>query len=130
MVDNILSGTSVQTLSPRAVTLEAEPKSLEIDLQRTVIMVIDMQNVFAAKGGLFDVHGMDISPCRKTIAPIEKITNMARSKEVTVIYTVQTYSPDMYDTGGPSSPNWRKEPTLVMCRKYPEHTDKGCFRNT
>ncbi len=130
MVDSILPGMSSQTFSPQAVTLEAEPESLEIDLQRTVIMVIDMQNVFAAKGGLFDVHGMDISPCRKTIAPIEKITNMARSKEVTVIYTVHTYSPDMYDTGGPSSPNWWKEPTLVMCRKYPEHADKGCFRNT
>lgn len=130
MVDNILSGMSVRTFSPRAVTLEAEPKPLEIELQRTVIMVIDMQNVFVAKGGLFDVHGMDISSCRKTIATIKKITNIARAKGVMVIYTVHAYSADMYDTGGPNSPNWWKEPTLVMCRKFPEHADKGCFRNT
>ena len=112
------------------VILEAEPGPLEIDLQRTAVMVIDMQNAFAAKGGWLDLQGFDISATLKTIDPINKITGAARAKGVKVVYTAHVYSSDMHDTGGPNSPNWWKEPTLVMCREQPEHADKGCIRNT
>ncbi len=32
--------------------LEAEPEPLEIDLQKTAVVVIDMQNTFVSKGGV------------------------------------------------------------------------------
>ena len=43
------------------VTLQAEPEPLEIDVTRMAILVIDMQNAFARKGGLFDLWGHDLS---------------------------------------------------------------------
>ena len=37
--------------------LQAEPKPLEIDLQRTAIVIVDMQNAFVSKGGMLDLMG-------------------------------------------------------------------------
>ena len=34
------------------VRLQAKPESIDIDLQRTAIVVVDMQNSFVAKGGI------------------------------------------------------------------------------
>src|SRR5262249_52458240 len=38
----------------RLVTIEAKPGPIGIDLARTAIVVVDMQNDFGAKGGMFD----------------------------------------------------------------------------
>ena len=90
------SATSGQAL----VTLETIPKPLEIDLQRTAVMIIDMQNCFASKGGMFDLWGFDITPCQRIIDPINRIASVARSSGVRVIYTVHQYSPDLREGGG------------------------------
>lgn len=37
------------------VTLQAEPRPLEMDLDRTAILIIDMQNAFINKGGMLDL---------------------------------------------------------------------------
>lgn len=42
--------------------LQTEPEPLEIDLKRTAVVIIDMQNTFVSKGGFFDLLGADISP--------------------------------------------------------------------
>jgi nicotinamidase-related amidase len=44
--------------------VEATPASLDIDLSKTVVLVIDMQNDFGAKGGMFDRAGIDLSIIR------------------------------------------------------------------
>ena len=38
-------------------TLRARPESLEIDPRRTAVIVVDMQNAFATRGGMFDIAG-------------------------------------------------------------------------
>ena len=43
------------------ITLIARPNQLSIDLRRTAVVVVDMQNAFASKGGMFDLAGFDIS---------------------------------------------------------------------
>jgi len=42
------------------VTIEARPEPLKIDLARTAILVIDMQNDFCSPGGGFDRAGISI----------------------------------------------------------------------
>jgi len=37
------------------VTLRARPEPVEIDLKRTAVVVVDMQNAFVSKGGMFDL---------------------------------------------------------------------------
>ena len=39
------------------VTLQARPQPIAIDLARTALVVVDMQNSFVAKGGMFDLAG-------------------------------------------------------------------------
>ena len=45
----------------RIVSVEAEPEPISIDIGRTAALVVDMQNDFGAKGGMFDRAGIDIS---------------------------------------------------------------------
>lgn len=129
MNEQVISGMPAPTPALQPVTLEAKTEPLEIDLQRTALMVIDMQNAFAAKGGWHDLWGGHLSEALKIIDVIKKVTKAARAKGINVIYTAHEYSADFRETGGPSSPNWR-EPTLAMCRERPEHADKGCMRGT
>ncbi len=112
------------------ILLEAEPEPLAIDLQRTAVMVIDMQHGFVSKGAFFDLLKIDISLAQKIIDPIRRITNTARAKGMKVIYTAHQYSPDLHDSGGPNSPSWYKENSLHLYREHPEWRDKLLIRDT
>lgn len=119
----------IPALAP--VLVQAEPEPLEIDLQRTAVMVIDMQNAFVSKGGMFDLWGRDMSRWHKIIEPIKKITRAARVKGCKVIYTASVYSPDLHDSGGPNSPLWYKDRGLIEYRDGPsERRDKFLIRGT
>ena len=54
------------------VTLSADPKPLELDVKRTAVLIIDMQNAFCRKGGMFDLGGRDISLIPQTYGPIRQ----------------------------------------------------------
>jgi len=106
------------------VTLKARPEPVKIDLARTAVVVVDMQNAFASKGGMFDLVGQDISGAKSVIANNKKVITAARAAGVKVIYLNMTYSPDMSDSGGPGSPNWHKEFGLVAMNKNPQYKGK------
>ncbi len=121
--------TPTRTSAREPVILEAEPEALEIDLQRTAVIVIDMQNAFVSKGAMFDLLGLDISDNPKIIEPIKKITSTARAKGVKVIYVVHRLSPDLREGGGPNSTYWYKG-ELAAYRQHPEWRDKLIIRET
>jgi ureidoacrylate peracid hydrolase len=106
------------------VTVQAEPEPLEIDLSRAAVIVIDMQNTFVHRGGIFDLAGFDISATEKIIGPCREIVKVAREKGIKVIYTQMGYSPDLSDSGSPDSPLWRKSRGLPLLRQRPELRDK------
>lgn len=108
MNNQIVRTLQLQAIAPAPVLLQAEPEPLEIDLRRTAIMVIDMQNAFVSKGGFFDQRGYDTSAYQQTIRTINKINATARAKGVKVIYIAHRVSPDLRETGGPSSGYWHK----------------------
>jgi len=109
--------------------LHAEPQSLEIDRQSTAIIVIDMQNAFVSKGGMYELRGIDISGCQKIIEPIRQVIRAAHVRGIKVVYIVTRYSPDLHEGGGPNSPNWYKG-TLTTYHKHPEWGDKLLTRYT
>ncbi len=111
------------------VMLQAEPKPLEIDRQRTAVVVIDMQNAFVSKGGMFDLWDVDVSGSQKVIAPIKKITGAARAGGLTVVFIAHQYSPGLHESGGPNSPNWHKDMWQTY-RENPELRDKLLIRGT
>jgi ureidoacrylate peracid hydrolase len=112
------------------VLLEAEPEPLEIDLQRTALIVVDMQNAFVSRGGMFDVWGFDILSIQKVIQPIKRISRAARARGCKVVYITHRYSPDLHDSGGPSSPHWHKVRALKDYLEHPERRDSLIIRGT
>ncbi len=80
-------------------TLRAEPAPLEIDLARTVVLVIDMQNAFVKKGGIFDLAGKDMNIIGQTIEPNRQIIEAARKRGVKVVYAVHRLTADVREVG-------------------------------
>ncbi|MFC2047455.1 isochorismatase family protein, partial [Chloroflexota bacterium] len=123
-LDKVLAAIPPATLALEPFSVQAEPESVEIDLQRTAVVVIDMQNCFVSKGGMFDLWGWDISVCQKVIEPIKRITTAARAKGMKVVNVAHIYNHDLSDTGGKNSPNWYKDTSLPSHREHPEWGDK------
>jgi ureidoacrylate peracid hydrolase len=101
-------------------TLPTRPEPLEIALEKSAVVVVDMQNAFAAKGGLLDLAGIDISGAGNVVRSIGTILSAARGAGVHVVYLQTGYKPDLSNGGGDSSPNPRKETALCLMRARPE----------
>jgi ureidoacrylate peracid hydrolase len=106
------------------VTLSARPDAVDIDPRRTAIVVVDMQNAFAAKGGMFDLAGFDISRSGDIIATHQRLLPACRAAGVKVIYLAISFKPDLSDAGTPDTPAYHKELALRMMRARPDLTGK------
>jgi ureidoacrylate peracid hydrolase len=112
------------------MTVEAEPEAIKIDLLKTAVIVVDMQNAFVSRGGYFDLIGIDTSATQKIVEPCRKIIQVAREKGVKIIYLQMGYSPDLSDAGQPGSPSFHKSGGLNFFREHPELKDKLYFYGT
>lgn len=104
----------------RPCTLHTIPEPLGIDLHRTAVIVVDMQNAFVSKGGMFDHVGMDISGAGIVIERTRQIIDAAREAGCKICFLKMSYDPDYANSGGPESPHWHKEVGLVTMRNQPE----------
>ena len=69
------------------------------------MIVVDMQNDFGSKGGMFVRAGIDISGIQKAVEPTAKVLAAARRAGVKIIYLKMGYKPDLSDLGAPNSVN-------------------------
>lgn len=90
----------------RVVTLDAKPAPIRIDTAKTAIIVVDMQNDFGSKGGMFDRAGIDISMIQRVVAPTASVLAAGRKAGMKIVYLKMAYRPDLSDMGTPGSPNW------------------------
>jgi ureidoacrylate peracid hydrolase len=72
------------------------------------VLVIDMQNDFGAKGGMFDRAGIDISGIRQVIGPTAQVLASARQAGLEIVYLKMGFRPDLSDLGPPDSPTHRR----------------------
>jgi ureidoacrylate peracid hydrolase len=91
--------------SNTAFILDAKPEAVALDVTRTALIVIDMQNDFGSKGGMFDLAGVEISGIKKTIAPTARALAAARDAGIKVIYLKMAFRPDLSDLGAQDSVN-------------------------
>lgn len=71
-------------------------------------MIIDMQKDFCAPGGYIDAQGVDLSPARATIRPIQRVLTAFRAlPEALVIHTREGHRPELVDL--PANKQWRSE---------------------
>lgn len=83
----------------RLVRMEARPGPIVIDTARTAVIVVDMQNDFGAKGGMFDLAGIDISMIQAAAGPTAKVLASARDSGMKIVYLKMAFRPDLSDVG-------------------------------
>ena len=62
----------------RRVTLEAEPATLSVDLDKSALIIIDMQRDFLEPGGFGETLGNDVSLLKSAVEPCREILAAAR----------------------------------------------------
>lgn len=80
---------------PRPVDLVACPKSVRIDLARTALVVIDMQNDFCHRDGWLAGAGVDVGAARAAIAPIAALLGSVRAAGMPVVWVNWGNRPDL-----------------------------------
>ncbi len=98
----------------RLVTIEARPEPITIDTATTAAVVVDMQNDFCSKGGMFDRAGIDISATRRAVGPTARTLACMRKAGIGVIYLKMGFRPDLSDLGGSDAPNRIKHQPLAV----------------
>lgn len=79
---------------PKPLSFAAEPQDITIDLARSAMIVIDMQNDFCHPDGWLAHIGVDVSPARKPIEPLAALLPMLRRADVPVIWVNWGNRPD------------------------------------
>src|SRR6266566_1956638 len=88
-----------------SVTLDAKPEPIALDPAHTAVIVVDMENDFTTKGGMFDRAGVDVSGAQKAIGPTAKVLATARQAGLKIVYLKMGYRPDLSDLGATHSVN-------------------------
>ena len=78
----------------QVVSWPALPQDLVIDLSRTALVVVDMQNDFCHADGWLASIGVDIEPARRPIEPLRALLPGLRSRSVPIIWLNWGNRPD------------------------------------
>jgi nicotinamidase-related amidase len=81
----------------QCATLAAEPTPLTIDLDRTALIIIDMQRDFLEPGGFGAALGNDVSRLEAAVGPIRAVLDASRAAGLLVIHTREGHRPDLSD---------------------------------
>jgi nicotinamidase-related amidase len=79
------------------VVVEAEPRPLPIDVDRTALVIIDMQRDFLEPGGFGEALGNDVSRLKAAVGPIRALLETARARGMFVVHTREGHRTDMAD---------------------------------
>lgn len=82
-------------LEPKPITLPTQTKTLRLDLAKAAILVIDMQNDFCHPDGWLAHIGVDVTPARNPIAPLNALLPELRNENVPVIWVNWGNRPDL-----------------------------------
>ena len=76
------------------VTVTARPQTLTLDLARTAIVVVDMQNDFCHPDGWLASIGVDVAPARTPIGPLRELLPWLRANHCAVVWLNWGNRPD------------------------------------
>jgi nicotinamidase-related amidase len=79
------------------VTIDCEPSSLRVDLERCAAIIIDMQRDFLEPGGFGESLGNDVSHLRAAVAPCKALLGGLRARGLLVVHTREGHRPDLSD---------------------------------
>jgi nicotinamidase-related amidase len=99
------------------VLVDAEPQPLTIDVNRTALVIIDMQRDFLEPGGFGETLGNKVSLLDAAVKPIMAVLEVARKAKMLIVHTREGHRPDMSDA--PKAKVERGEPHLRIGAKGP-----------
>ncbi|MEM9543324.1 MAG: cysteine hydrolase family protein [Cyanobacteria bacterium P01_E01_bin.42] len=82
-------------LQSHIITLPTETKTLRLDLAKAALLVIDMQNDFCHPDGWLASIGVDVSPARAPIAPLQSLLPELRSRHIPILWVNWGNRPDL-----------------------------------
>jgi len=103
-----------------ARSLAARPQPLHFDPASTALVVVDMQNAYASRGGYMDLAGFDISHTQQAVAGVRRALEVARAASLQVVFLQNGWDDRYAEAGGPGSPNWHKSNALRVMRQRAE----------
>ena len=92
------------------VVVDAEPEPIEIDLDSTAIVIIDMQRDFLEPGGFGETLGNNVSLLQAAVEPNRAVLEKLRELGLTIIHTREGHLTDLSD----GSPVEQAEVTLMV----------------
>ena len=77
--------------------IPAAPYPFVLDLERTALVIIDMQRDFIRPGGFGEALGNDVSLLQRAVAPTRVVLDQARNRRMLVVHTREGHRPDLAD---------------------------------
>ncbi len=103
MTDKAAASRSFNSTKSRLIKIDAKPAPIAMETAKTAVIVVDMENDFGSKGGMFDLAGIDISMIQKAVGPTAKVLAAARNANIKIVYLKMGFHPGLSDMGGPDS---------------------------
>jgi nicotinamidase-related amidase len=100
-----------------SVLIDAEPAPIALELERTALILIDMQRDFLEPGGFGETLGNDVSRLAAAVAPCRAVLDAARRCGMLVIHTREGHRSDLSDV--PPAKLERGNPSLRIGAKGP-----------
>jgi nicotinamidase-related amidase len=85
-VNHTVADITRPPLTPQPVILTTATKQVHIDLAKTAILVIDMQNDFCHPDGWLAHIGVDVTPAQKPIKPLQNLLPTLRQVNIPVLW--------------------------------------------
>ncbi|MBD2776775.1 cysteine hydrolase family protein [Iningainema tapete] len=80
---------------PQPVILSTETKKVRLDLAKAAILIIDMQNDFCHPDGWLAHIGVDVTPARKPIEPLQNLIPALRAVNIPILWINWGNRPDL-----------------------------------
>ncbi|NEO27246.1 MAG: isochorismatase family protein [Kamptonema sp. SIO4C4] len=94
-VNDAIADITRPPLAPKLITLPTETKTLKLDLAKTALLVIDMQNDFCHPDGWLAHIGVDVNPARSPIQPLQQLLPELRANAVPILWVNWGNRPDL-----------------------------------
>ncbi len=82
-------------LEPHYINVTTETKQLRLDLHKSALLIIDMQNDFCHPDGWLAHIGVDVTPTQGAIAPLQRLLPALRHQQVPIIWLNWGNRPDL-----------------------------------
>ncbi|MGJ3252588.1 MAG: cysteine hydrolase family protein [Elainellaceae cyanobacterium] len=94
-VDAELADITRPPLAPRPIQVATETKTLRLDLSKSAMIIVDMQNDFCHPDGWLAHIGVDVMPARDPIYPLKTLLPELRTANVPIIWLNWGNRPDL-----------------------------------